>query len=56
MMKLFRFVTPHRAGKWYPDLKLAKQYASAIGAGFLEHRTGMFVAYCDTRLEVRRAR
>ncbi len=53
-MKLFRFVTPHRAGKWYPDLSLARKQAAAIGAGFLDTRTGMFVAYRDTRLETRR--
>ena len=52
-MKYFRFVTPHRAGKWYPDLALARQQAAAIGAGFLDRRTGMFVAYCGTRLETR---
>jgi hypothetical protein len=54
-MQLFRFVTPHRSGKWYPDLTLAKKQAAAIGAGFLESRTGMFVAYRETRLETRRA-
>lgn len=54
-MKLFRFVTPHRTGKWYPDLTLARQQAATIGAGFLDTRTGMFVAYRDTRLETRRA-
>lgn len=50
-MQLFRFVTPHRAGKWYPDLAEARRQAAAIGAGFLDRRTGMFVAYRDTRLE-----
>lgn len=45
---------PHRAGKWYPDLSLARKQAAAIGAGFLDTRTGMFVAYRDTRLETRR--
>lgn len=53
-MKLFRFVTPHRTGKWYPDLMLARKQAATIGAGFLDPRTGMFVAYRDTRLETRR--
>lgn len=53
-MKLFRFVTPHRTGKWYPDLSLARKQAATIGAGFLDTRTGMFVAYRDTRLETRR--
>lgn len=47
----YRFVTPHRAGKWYPDLATAQRFASAIGAGFLESRTGRFFAYRDTRLE-----
>lgn len=53
-MKLFRFVTPHRTGKWYPDLMLARKQAATIGAGFLDQRTGMFVAYRHTRLETRR--
>jgi hypothetical protein len=49
----FRFVTPHRCGKWYPQLQLAQRQASAIGAGFLERRTGMFQPYYGTRLETR---
>lgn len=53
-MKLFRFVTPNRAGKWYPELRLAREQAVVIGAGFLDRRTGMFVPYRDTRLETRR--
>lgn len=48
----YRFVTPHRRGKWYPDLKTAQRFASAIGAGFLEGRSGKFFAYRGTRLEV----
>ena len=53
-MRLFRFVTPHRAGKWYPDLMLARKQAATIGAGFLDQRTGMFIAYRGTRLETRK--
>jgi hypothetical protein len=52
-LTLFRFVTPHRCGKWYPDLTLARRQAAAIGAGFLEPRSGEFVAYRETRLEQR---
>ena len=51
-MTKYRFVTPHRQGKWYPDLTQAQRFASAIGAGFLERLTGRFVAYRDTRLDV----
>jgi len=47
----FRFVTPHRVGKWYPDLGVAQRFANTIGAGFLDHRSGHFVAYPGTRLE-----
>jgi hypothetical protein len=50
-MTKFRFVTPHRIGKWYTDLGLAQRFASAIGAGFFDRRTGRFIAYRDTRLE-----
>jgi hypothetical protein len=50
-MTKFRFVTPHRIGKWYGDLKLAQRFAAAIGAGFLDPLTGRFVAYRGTRLE-----
>lgn len=49
----FRFCTPNRCGKWYPELSLAQRQAAGIGAGFLEQRTGMFVAYRNTRLETR---
>ncbi len=51
-MTKYRFVTPHRAGKWYPDLKLAQQFAHAIGAGFLDRLSGRFVAYRHAQLEV----
>lgn len=51
-MSRYRFVTPHRIGKWYPDLETAKRFASAIGAGFMDSRTGRFIAYVGTRLEV----
>lgn len=50
----YRFTTPHRAGKWYPDLQTAQRYACDIGAGFLERRSGTFYAYRDTKLEVAR--
>jgi len=49
--KLYRFVTPHRAGKWYPDLETAQRYAYLIGAGFLAEKTGEFCAYLGTQLE-----
>jgi len=47
----FRFVTPHRIGKWYGELRLAQRFANTIGAGFLDRRSGRFVAYPGTRLE-----
>lgn len=50
-MTRFRFVTPHRIGKWYTDLRLAQRFAGTIGAGFLDPRSGRFVAYPGTRLE-----
>ena len=50
-MTRFRFVTPHRRGKWYPDLTLAQRFAETIGAGFLEPRSVRFVLYPDARLE-----
>lgn len=50
-MKRFRFVTPHRVGKWYSDLNLAQRFAETIGAGFLERRTGEFIVYPGVRLE-----
>lgn len=51
-MEKYRFITPNRTGKWYPDLESAKRFANRIGAGFMEARTGNFVAYAGTRLEV----
>ena len=48
----YRFVTPNRAGKWYPDLATAQRHAFEIGAGFLAERSGQFCAYNETRLEV----
>ena len=50
-MTKFRFVTPHRIGKWYNDLGLAQRFANTLGAGFFDHRSGCFVAYPGTRLE-----
>ncbi|MFO1256222.1 MAG: hypothetical protein U1E37_11240 [Sphingomonadaceae bacterium] len=52
-MVQYRFVTPHRRGKWYPELTLAQRYAALIGAGFLNTRNGRFQAYRETWLEVR---
>ncbi|MDE2403489.1 MAG: hypothetical protein KGM17_02080 [Sphingomonadales bacterium] len=52
MNTYYRFVTPHRIGKWYPDLATAERQACAIGAGFRCERTQTFVAYRETRLEV----
>ncbi|HEY6870659.1 MAG TPA: hypothetical protein VI199_12980 [Novosphingobium sp.] len=51
-MNLYRFVTPHRAGKWYSDLAMAQRQACQIGAGFLAEWSGQFCAYRETRLEV----
>ena len=48
----YRFITPHRRGKWYPDLSTAQRFAAQIGAGFMESRTGKFFAYRGTKLEV----
>ncbi|GAC1404430.1 MAG: hypothetical protein NVSMB69_02260 [Novosphingobium sp.] len=48
---MFRFITPHRTGKWYPDLTTAQRQAMAIGAGFYEQRSGQFIQYPGTRLE-----
>ena len=50
---MFRFITPHRTGKWYPDLTTAQRQATIIGAGFYEPRTGQFYQYPGTRLETR---
>ena len=52
-MPQFRFVTPHRCGKWYSELTQAQRQAAGIGAGFMESRTGTFQAYRETRLETR---
>lgn len=51
-MTHYRYVTPHRSGKWYPDLVTAQQQACAIGAGFWDSRSRRFYAYRETRLEV----
>jgi hypothetical protein len=51
-MTRYRFVTPHRTGKWYADLKTAQRHACEIGAGFLDSLTGRFVRYVGTKLEV----
>ena len=51
-MMTYRFVTEHRTGKWYPDLSTAQEQACAIGAGFLDQRTGQFYQYPGTRLEM----
>ena len=48
----YRFITPHRTGKWYPDLETAQRFAYSIGAGFLDGLTGQFCAYRDTRMEL----
>ena len=48
----YRFITPHRRGKWYPDLQTAQSFAVKIGAGFLERRSGRFFAYRGTKLEM----
>lgn len=50
-MTRYRFVTPHRTGKWYSDLRTAQRHACEIGAGFLDEMTGRFVAYVETVLE-----
>lgn len=50
---MYRFVTEHRTGKWYSDLATARQQACAIGAGFLDQRTGRFYQYPGTKLEMR---
>ncbi|WP_260923553.1 hypothetical protein [Novosphingobium sp. 9] len=53
-MSRYRFITPHRTGKWYPDLDTAQRHACEIGAGFLDTHTGRFVAYLGTKLQIRR--
>lgn len=52
-MHMYRFVTPNRRGKWYRDLREAQAQACNIGAGFLDSRSGKFVAYRETQLEKR---
>jgi len=51
-MLRYRFVTPRRIGKWYNDLITAQRHACEIGAGFLASRSGEFIAYRGTRLEI----
>ncbi|WP_305095947.1 hypothetical protein [Croceibacterium aestuarii] len=51
-MTEFRYITRHRRGKWYSDLKEAQAQASRIGAGYLDS-TGEFYAYRGTVLEFR---
>jgi hypothetical protein len=51
----YRFITPYRTGKWYPDLATAQRFACDIGAGFLEKRSGKFYRYRDTRMEIEMA-
>ena len=53
-MILYRFITRHRTGKWYADLRTAQLRANAIGAGFLDP-AGHFVPYRGTVLELRKA-
>lgn len=48
----YRFITPHRTGKWYPDLATAQRFACDIGAGFLDRRSGQFVRYLGTKMEI----
>ena len=50
----YRFVTPHRHGKWYSDLQTAKRFACSIGAGYYDPPSGTFIAYRETKLEVAR--
>lgn len=49
----YRFVTPQKTGKWYPDLKLAKKQACTIGAGYYDKASDRFFKYRETQLEVR---
>lgn len=51
-MTRYRFITPNRTGKWYADLITAQRHAWTIGAGFRDERSGLFVPYRETRLEV----
>jgi len=52
MNQLYRYVTVHRVGKWYPDLLTAQRFAFKIGAGFMAEKSGQFASYLGTRLEV----
>jgi hypothetical protein len=51
-MTQYRFITPHRTGKWYQTLADAQIYANSIGAGFVD-ASGTFVPYRGTVLELR---
>lgn len=55
MRTLYRFVTPHRAGKWYADLAIAQAQACTIGAGYFDRRSGQFYQYPGVTLEQRDA-
>ena len=50
----YRFITPDRTGKWYPDLATAQANACQIGAGYYDRASGAFFKYRETQLEVRR--
>lgn len=50
----YRFVTPHRRGKWYPSIEIAQENAVKIGAGFFDGRNGKFYQYRESRVETRR--
>lgn len=52
IMIQYRFITPHRTGKWYGSLADAQTFANSIGAGFLDP-AGTFVPYRGTVLELR---
>jgi hypothetical protein len=49
----YRFVTPHRAGKWYPSIEAAQRNAAKIGAGFFDDHDGVFYRYPNSLLETR---
>jgi hypothetical protein len=49
----YRFVTPHRRGKWYPTIEIAQENAVKIGAGFFDGRDGKFYQYRESRMEMR---
>ena len=52
-MKLYRYVTPTRSGKWYPSIEAAQKAANKIGAGFWDEMSGAFYCYPQGRLETR---